>query len=170
MQARRSSLLTRNRFAALGAVMLLALSLAAAPFELPFELDPQHSAILIAAEVNGKPVTLILDTGATQTILDAAVVGLSNVDLKMSRFAGSGPGLHGEAMWAEARLKLGSRTWHDQRVVAMNLSALASRYRRPIHGILGQDILCQFNRVTIDFRARILILGSPAASGADKPR
>lgn len=141
-------------------MLAVALSATAAPLELPFELDSRHSAILISAEVNGKPVTLILDTGATQTILDARLLGLTNLDLKMSRFADSGPGLRGEAVWAEARLKLGSRTWRDQRVVAMNLDQLASRYGRPVHGILGQDILRTFDRVTIDFRKRTLTLAS----------
>jgi len=156
------------RLLALG--IALAISTAAAPLELPFELDPRHSAILIAAEVNGKPVTLILDTGATQTILDAQLLGLSNLDLKMSRFSGSSPGLRGEAVWATARLKLGTRTWRDQRVVTMNLASLSARYGRPIHGILGQDILRQFDRVLIDFRARTLTLGSPADVPSEKPK
>ncbi len=134
------------------------LLLFAAPLELPFELDSRHGAILLQAHVNGKPVTLILDTGASQTILDASVLGLTNLDLKMSRFSDSGPGLRGEAMWASARLKLGARTWDDHRVVAMNLAPLASRYGRPIHGILGQDLLRQFARVTINFRSKTLLL------------
>lgn len=138
--------------------ILVASPLLAAPLELPFELDARHSAILIAAHVNGKPVTLILDTGAAQTILDASVLGLTNLDLKMSRFSDSGPGLRGEAMWASARLQLASRKWDNQRVVAMNLTPLASRYGRPIHGILGQDLLRQFARVTINFRSKTLRL------------
>lgn len=154
------------RFLALG--MVLATSIAAAPLELPFKLDPHHSAILLSAEVNGKPVTLILDTGATQTVLDAKLLGLTNLDLKVSRFSQTGPGFRGEAMWASARLKLGSRTWYDQRVVAMNLQDFGPRYGRAIHGILGQDILRQFDRVVIDFRARTLTLGS-ANARAGKP-
>jgi len=172
MQGRRTSGCSRSRHSLAGfaAVLALALSVAAAPLEVPFELDPRHSAILIAAEVNGKPVTLILDTGATQTILDAKLLGLTNLDLKMSRFSGSGPGLRGEALWAEARIKLATRTWRDQRVVAMNLAPLAERYRRPVHGILGQDILQQFDRVSIDFRARTLVLDPRASVPARRPR
>lgn len=142
------------------AVAILVPSLKAAPLELPFEIDSRHDAILLSAELNGKPVTLLLDTGSTYTILDAHLLGLTNLDLKTSRFSDSGPGLHGEAVWAAARLRLGARIWREQRVVAMNLAPLASRYGRPIHGILGQDILRQFDRVTIDFRARTLVLSS----------
>ena len=146
--------------------LTVALSAGAAPIELSFQLDARHSSILIPAEVNGKPVTLILDTGATQTILDAKLLGLTNLDLKMSRFQDSGPGLRGEAVWAEARLELGGHTWRDQRVVAMNLDQLALRYGRPIHGILGQDILRTFDRVTIDFRKRTLTLTQAGAESA----
>lgn len=150
--------------------LLVACSVSAAPLELPFELGSRNSAILIAAQVNGKPVTLILDTGAAQTILDAGTLGLTNLDLRMSRFSDSGPGLRGEALWAEARLNLGGHTWHDRRVVAMNLAPLAARYGRPIHGILGQDILRQFDRVTINFRARTVVLSSDKDTSADKSR
>jgi len=146
----------------LAVLLAVALSAIAAPIELSFQLDGRHSAILVSAEVNGKPVTLILDTGATQTILDAKLLGLTNLDLKMSRFADSGPGLRGEAVWAEARLKLGGCTWRDHRVVAMNLDALTARYGRTIHGILGQDILSTFDRVTIDFRKHTLTLTARA--------
>lgn len=142
------------------ALFLITIAVSAGPpdLQLPFQLDSRYDAILIQAEVNGKPATLLLDTGAAQTVLDARLLGLTNLDLKMSRFSQSGPGLRGEAVWAEARLKLGARTWHEQRVVAMNLEPLASRYGRRIHGLLGQDILRQFARVTIDFRTRTLIL------------
>jgi hypothetical protein len=154
----------------LAIALVLAQPLLAVPLELPFELDQRHRAILISAEINGKPVTLILDTGATQTILDAQLLGLTNLDLKMSRFSDSGPGLRGEAVWATARVKLGERTWHDQRIVAMNLKDLTPRYGRPVHGILGQDILSQFDRVTIDFRARTLVLSSGKDNAATKNR
>ncbi len=152
--------MVRTSRAFLAMALVLAQPLLAVPLELPFELDPRYSAILVSAEINGKPVTLILDTGATQTILDAQLLGLTNLDLKMSRFSGSGPGLRGEAVWATARVKLGARVWHDQRIVAMNLKELTPRYGRPIHGILGQDILSQFDRVTINYRNKTIRLES----------
>jgi len=137
---------------------LLAISATATPLELPFQLDSRHDAILISAEINGKPATLIVDTGATQTVLDARLLGISRFDLKASGFSRSGPGFRGEAVWSEARLKLGQRVWHEQRVVAMNLEEFTPRYGRVIHGLLGQDILRQFDRVTIDFKRRIISL------------
>jgi hypothetical protein len=157
-----------------GLALLISLCLAvpvyAATLELSFELDSRHDAILLSAELNGKPVTLLLDTGSTYTVLDAQLLGLTNLDLKISRFSSSGPGLRGEALWATARLRLGVRVWHDQRIVAMNLKELTTRYGRPIHGILGQDILRQFDRVTIDFPARTLLLSSGKDNAATKNR
>ncbi|MGH9789941.1 MAG: retropepsin-like aspartic protease [Candidatus Acidiferrales bacterium] len=151
------------------ALFLTTIAASAGPLdlELPFQLDSRYDAILIQAEVNGKSVRLLVDTGASQTILDAQLLGLTNLDLKISRFSSSGPGLRGEAVWAQARLKLGARTWHEQRVVAMNLEQLASRYGQPVHGLLGQDILRQFARVTIDFRTRTLILVSSVTEPAN---
>ena len=58
----------------------------------------------------------------------------------------------------EATLELGGRTWKRRSVVAMNLGEVSEAFGRRIDGLLGQDLLREFERVTIDFRARTLRL------------
>lgn len=125
---------------------------------LPFELEPAQSAILLKGSVNGKPILLILDTGASRTILALEIARVPS--LSMSRFAESGPGLAVRGRYAQATLELGGRLWRDRIVVGMNLDEVSKAYGRRIDGLLGQDFLKEFERVTIDFRGRRLLLGS----------
>ncbi len=126
--------------------------------EIPFELNESRGAILLHGQVRGKDAVLLLDTGSAYTIVDAALLGVSPMDLKLARLHGSGPGLSGEALWAEASLRVGPKTWPGRRLVVMNLDHLSKIYGRRIGGILGHDLLLEFHRVTIDFQSRRLIL------------
>lgn len=147
------------------AVLLLAAAVgvhaavSAAIIELPFERNAARDAILVEAGVNGKNVVLMLDTGANHTVLDKSVAGLTDFDLKVSRFRQNGPGLGGEAVWATVGLRLGPKVWNGRRVVVMDLSEVSRVYGRRIDGILGQDVLTEFDQVLIDFKSKRLRLG-----------
>lgn len=140
------------------ALLLPAAAAAQEALEVPFELHRARRAMLVEARVNGKPVMLIVDTGATHTVLAPEAVGLREMDLKLAQVAGNAPGMRGEATWARADLRLGEITWRKRPVVAMNLSEVSRIFGRPIHGILGQDVLMEFRRVVVDFREKKLIL------------
>lgn len=146
----------RNRIGAIVVALLCILGLGkpaqAAPLELTFELNPARGAILIQGHINGKPATFLLDTGAARTIVSAASIGVSEMDLQLARFAQDGPGLHGEAVWSQATIRLGSRAWQERKTAAMNLQPLSKIYGRRIDGIIGHDLLSEFSRVTLDFK------------------
>jgi Aspartyl protease len=145
--------------AAAAAVLTLAMPpcLRAGELEVPFEVEPSQSAILVRGFANGKPVALILDTGATRTILSRDLLP-GAAPLAASRFSGDGPGLAARGRYALADLELGGRAWRGRTVVAMNLDEVSKAYRIRIDGLLGQDLLREFSRVTIDYRARRLRL------------
>ena len=126
--------------------------------ELPFQVHGRNQIILVEGHVNGKPVTLILDTGAAETILHYQILNIPEMDLRLSRFLTGAPGMRGEAMWAGANLRLGSKLWRERRVVVMNLREVSRVHGRQIDGILGEDILREFDRVVIDFKSRKIIL------------
>ena len=130
----------------------------AGEFEVPFERHPSHNAIVVEVRVNGRSARLVVDTGAANTVLSPEITGTPPLELKVSRFSDRGPGFHGEAIWGEATLKLGKRTWYEQRVVVMNLQEVRRLYGPKIDGILGQDLLCAFDQVVIDFKSRTLRL------------
>ncbi|HEX9597556.1 MAG TPA: retropepsin-like aspartic protease [Anaerolineales bacterium] len=146
----------------LAVLLLAALGAQAAVIEVPFQRNATRDAILLEARVNGKNVVLLLDTGASITVLDKSVAGLTAFDLKQSRFKQTGPGLRGEAVWARVGLRLGPKVWRDRAVVVMDLSEVSRVYGRRIDGILGQDVLTEFDQVTIDFKAKIIRFGRPS--------
>lgn len=128
--------------------------------EIPLEIGSGEPVLLVRAMVNGRPVLLILDTGATRTILRPELLGKGLPTLAPSRFASNGPGLEARGRFARVTLQLGDRIWPDRNVVTMNFDEVAKAYGAAIDGLLGQDVLGEFARVTIDYRGRRLLLDS----------
>lgn len=148
----------RFRFRALAAA-LVALALLtpagfgnAEPVLLPFR--SVHSMLLIDAKVNGEPVTLLLDTGANNTILDvktySKVLMLPPVNPRV--------GIVGNAVRVRVDLEIARRFMFSEPVSVMNLGDLPQRIGAPFDGLLGQDILRQFRSVRINYRARVIEL------------
>jgi predicted aspartyl protease len=158
----------------IGSLALWALLAAAAParasdLELPFEIEASQAAILVRGAVDGKPVLLILDTGASCTILARELVRLAPGALASSRFSSEGPGLNANGRYTEATLELGDRRWRNRIVVGMKMDEVSRAYGRRIDGLLGQDVLREFDRITIDFRAKRLVLSTGVTgSNAEK--
>jgi hypothetical protein len=141
-------------------VLVLVQTAAARGFSVPFEVHGKRNAILVRVVVNGKPHTFVLDTGAARTVVSPNVLGgLAGFNLKLSRFRARGPGFAGEAILERVdSLRLGEKTWHDRRVVVMDLEEVSKVYSRQIDGLIGQDLLREFNSVLIDFKNSKLTL------------
>ena len=148
----------RRFLAIIGLAAWLAGPLGAAEFEVPFELDGKRNAILVKVKVNGRNCIFLVDTGASHTIVSHTALGVSRVELKRARFK-RGPGVAGEATWEEVRsLRLGQSRWHDRRIVVMNLDHVSQVFGRRIDGLLGQDLLMEFDLVQIDYKTRRISL------------
>lgn len=137
-------------------IALLATLAAAQPIEIPFELDPAYRGIFIHAIVNGKHAVLLVDTGASNTWLDADVAGVHRVTLARSRFR-QDVGFDVTGVKRQATVDIGTVRASERFRVA-DLDALSSRYGRPVDGVLGQDLLGRFARVTIDYRTRTIVM------------
>jgi len=122
-------------------------------------LLPYRSAnglILVEAKVNGNPVTLVMDTGANHTIIDARSCGFGAVpgfDVNTR-----GVGISGNALRLRVDLEVGKQILFSQPVSVMNLNDLARRLGTPLDGLLGQDILRQFQSIRIDYKAHVIEL------------
>jgi hypothetical protein len=134
----------------------LAPAAVARDFEVPFETGPTESVIVVRGMVNKKPAVLILDTGSSRTILRPELVEPDAQPLAPSLFSDRGPGLRAHGRSSRATVRLGEKTWR-RAVVAMNFDEVSRAYGMRVDGLLGQDLLREFDRVTIDFRASKII-------------
>lgn len=90
--------------------------------------------ILLDATINGKPSVLVLDTGTRFTCTTQAV--------KHER----------------ASIGVAGLTFEKQPVLTVNLDSLSKWAGTRIDGLLGQDVLREFARVTIDYKAGLVEL------------
>lgn len=142
----------------IGSALLLALAIPMHALELAFDLEPRFGAIFVQVEVNGRAATFLVDTGAASTYVQADFAGINPRLLQTSRFKASG-GFEAFTVRKIADVSLASGLWREAiQVGACDLAELTARYGRRVDGILGQDVLRRFRRVTIDFGAKTLLL------------
>lgn len=123
--------------------------------EVGFDLHPKFSAILVKVEINKTPAVMILDTGSSRTILDSRIVDLDPRELRRPANVGRGSGISGDdARWGKATLQVGTRLFRDHRVVVSDMRDVSRNFQQQIDGLLGQDIVCEFGLVVIDFNKR----------------
>ncbi|HET9285305.1 MAG TPA: retropepsin-like aspartic protease [Candidatus Angelobacter sp.] len=125
--------------------------------ELPFEYAKDKGSILLQVRINDKPALLILDTGSSHTIVRPELLGMKPSELVAAQTA-AGSGFKGDAVGREVTLQVGSWKPQKQRVAVMDLSEILSVYHEKIDGILGLDFLFQFEKVTINFKEKTVVL------------
>jgi Aspartyl protease len=126
---------------------------------IPFEVNPKFGSILIKARVNGQPAKLIVDTGSSHTILSSELLQVRPLALAHADAPAKGSGYVGSAGWAKASLEVGTTTWSDRKVLVMNdFQAMSNTLNERVDGIIGEDVLREFNSVIIDFKHRRLLL------------
>ena len=111
-------------------------------YRVPFHTT--NGMILLDGVVEGKPVSLLLDTGANNTIISAQAAGLAAVQLRGLEATKEGTGAEGDYIAREVDLRLDRRHWINRRVLVMDLSDASRRVGAQVDGFLGQDILREF--------------------------
>ncbi len=126
---------------------------------IPFEVNRSFGSILIKAQVNGQPATLVVDTGSSHTILSGELLRVRPLALQQAPAPEKGSGLVGSAGWAKANLEIGAMTWKDRRVLVMDdFQDLSNSMKHRVDGIIGEDVLNEFNSVVIGFQHHRLLL------------
>jgi len=118
------------------------------------------ASIVVHVAIGGRTRHLLLDTGAGLTVVSPATAGWSPLDLKKSRSHRSAVGLDGvihSVGSTTATLEFG-QTIIITSAAVVDLNPLCKALNIKLDGILGQDVLSQFSRVTIDYKNRQLIL------------
>ena len=125
---------------------------------------PGGSALAVPVYVNGRgPFELILDTGATFTCLDTALVRQLALPERPG-IVGAAVGVSGTGRVKFVRvdsLRVGAARARELTACAMDMSAL-----RPlgpeVHGLLGLNFLRSFH-MTLDFERDVMSLTQPPA-------
>jgi predicted aspartyl protease len=121
----------------------------------------QH--LLIKAKINGVVGNFILDTGASNSCVGFESVDLFLLKAKKSKTKASGAGATGMAtqLALKNQLQLGSWKDSDFELVIFDLSpvnqALLLHKSKPVHGIIGADILMK-GKAIIDYYNHCLYL------------
>ena len=125
--------------------------------------DARCGQVLVTALVNGVPLRMMLDTGATHTVLhEESVSKLGEVQwVDTSRFAFKGNSTQMPRLLL-APLQTGPGVSPSHPMMVMNLGAVRSMMEEKIDGILGMDFLGSLP-FTFDFRKNAFYWGTPEA-------
>ncbi len=130
----------------------------AGELRVPLEILREERLAIVELEVSGKARKFIVDTGSQFTMVDLDCLGISKNDPRWLK----APGGRGAGEWhgllVRADLKIGPRRFPEQAVMATDLSPVSRNLGRRIDGVLGQDVLSQFDAVTLDFKEKELVL------------
>jgi predicted aspartyl protease len=121
----------------------------------------QH--LLIKAKINGVSGNFILDTGASNSCVGFESIDLFLLEAKKSKTKAAGAGATGmfTQLALKNQLQLGS--WKDSNfeIVIFDLShvneALTQHKAKPVHGIIGADILMK-GKAIVDYYNHYLYL------------
>ena len=121
----------------------------------------QH--LLIKAKINGVIGNFILDTGASNSCVGFESVDLFLLEAKKSKTKAAGAGASGmfTQLALKNQLQLGSWKDYDFELVIFDLShvneALTQHKAKPVHGIIGADILMK-GKAIVDYYNHYLYL------------
>jgi len=121
----------------------------------------QH--LLIKAKINGVTGNFILDTGASNSCVGFESVDLFLLDAKKSKTKAAGAGATGMFTQLALKNQLQVGSWKDSNfeLVIFDLShvneALTQHKAKPVHGIIGADILMK-GKAIVDYYNHYLYL------------
>ena len=123
--------------------------------------DARCHQVVVTCLVNGAPMRMMLDTGATHTVLheeSAARVPQAHwVDTSKMQFRGNSSQ---QPKLLLANLQTGPAESENHPVMVMNLGAVRSMMAEAIDGIIGMDLLGQLP-FTFDMRSKECYWGIP---------
>lgn len=121
----------------------------------------QH--LLVKASINGVKGNFILDTGASTSCVGFESISLFLLEAKNSKTKASGAGATGMITQTSEgnRMQLGNWQHLDFTIVIFDLShvneALLAYKAKPVHGIIGADILTK-GKAVVDYYNQYLYL------------
>jgi hypothetical protein len=130
----------------------------AIPFEI-VKLNESGFHLRIEAEINGKTISLILDSGASQTAFDSSYIFefMKDLEINSAEQLSSGLGTNSMEIFecVFESFKLGNLVLLNYKAALLDLSHVNHTYDRmnlaPIQGVLGNDVLMKYDAL-IDYK------------------
>ena len=152
----------KNRLGILAALTILFCSRcspACAPRSYTFSIAITDNMIFLDAKVNGHPVQLLVDTGATQSVFEAA---LKPEGKKADHFSVTTASKAQDAVIVNSKIELKSLNDGE---ISLTGPAIYGRFQFPatrlgikMSGVLGMDVLGKYRSVNFDFQRNTLSL------------
>ncbi len=128
-------------------------------------IDKKGCHLALRGKINGKKALFILDTGASQTVLDKhrieAFLGHNSFEPVESVSSGLGTSDMESHLVKVPGFFIGDLPIRNEKMVLLDLSHVNESYMKmnmkPIDGVIGGDILKKFNAV-IDYGKKELVL------------
>ena len=129
------------------------------------EIPPKGVHLLVEGKLDEKPLRLVIDTGASRSVLDYNYLQENHRELELMGGDSYSTGVGSSGMQNYtvhlSKLKLGELLISDLEAVVMDLEHVIQSYiqidQPPIYGIIGGDILDRY-QVSIDYKKQQLIL------------
>lgn len=126
----------------------------AVPAHFLMSRDSEHGQVIVNCTMDGVPLRLLLDTGATHTVLHKGVAeeklpNAYKLDTTGMQITGNAAGLRPDILVIKLGIAGGTRSQHP--VLVMPLDGVRSMLQNPVDGILGMDVLSHIP-FTLDFR------------------
>lgn len=132
------------------------------------EVEVQAGSMWLArVQVNGRPMTLLIDTGASQNVIAKAAAARAGIEGSF-KMPAMGVGAEMVSIARLETLQVGSWQGRDQVCALMDLSGAAATMGG-LDGILGMPFLMKFKYVEFDFKRRKLRLAD-FLEGEARPR
>lgn len=118
-------------------------------------LSIKEGQIFVAVRINQKAARMLVDTGAGITLVESKFAkGTAELQcLNIAQQAGNS-----KASIRNLSITLGSLTFKDHSVGALDMTDVSRRTGTSIDGVLGEDILGGFRSVRINFKDQTLEL------------
>lgn len=137
------------------------------PFKV-LSLDGEGYHLMLKIYLNRKVANVIIDTGASKTVLDKTMVKNyvteQNFDVHDKLSSGLGTNTMESQITVIKKLKIGALEMNDYQTILLDLSHVNSSYQqiglKPVVGVLGSDILLKYKAV-IDYEKQLLKLKVP---------
>lgn len=121
--------------------------------------------VLLKIKINGKSAHMVLDTGASQTVLDKNRVHRFVDEKEFEKNEALSTGLGTNSMESHIvhirKMQLGDLIIKDSSFILLDLSIVNTSYKqigmKPLDGIIGSDVL-MMHKAVIDFQKKVLKL------------